>query len=140
MKLSAESFRELTTALGGGRGVDGKERRRSERVEVHTRVPLSIIDKGEARPAVPIMVRDVSPRGINIVYPQRMSQGQQFLVQLVEGSKKIRLLCTVMHSRPLSNGLHSVGAEFTCVLPSNVTSQPSVDAQTLERIRNSVLD
>ena len=62
MKLSADSFRELTRSLIGNRPLSDKERRRSQRVEVQTRVPLCLISKGEVLPAVPIMVRDVSPR------------------------------------------------------------------------------
>ena len=138
MKLSPETFRELTNALGSTKEGAPNERRRSTRVDVQTRVPLSLIRKGEHRPAVPIMVRDVSPRGINIVFPQRLDSGQQFTV-LLGGSKGFLMLCTVMHSRPLSDGLHSVGAEFTCVLPKAGSAKPPSDAKTLERIRNSVL-
>src|SRR4051812_41534543 len=116
MKLSAESFRELATALTGKPAADN-ERRRSNRVEVQTRVPLSLFSKGHQLPAVPIMVRDVSPRGINILYPEPLAGGTQFTVQISGVGKKINLLCTVMHSRQVSTGLHSIGAEFTCVLP-----------------------
>ena len=140
MRLSAESFRDLTTALGAGRSGSGAERRRSSRVEVKTRVPLSIIENGAVRPAVPILVRDVSPRGINILYPHHMSSGQQFIVQLLESSRKINLLCTVMHSHELGNGLHGIGAEFTCVLPNSPDVKDHTDEKTLQRIRDSVLD
>jgi hypothetical protein len=57
----------------------------------------------------------------------------------MEGSRKICLLCTVMHTRPLSNGLHSIGAEFTCVLPTDGSKQ-SVDPKAVDRIRQSMLD
>ena len=85
------------------------------------------------------MVRDVSPRGINVVYPEPLPAGQQFTVQLLESTKKITLLCTVLHSRPMASGLHSIGAEFTCVLP-NPREKPAEDANMLERIRHSMLD
>jgi hypothetical protein len=138
MRLSPESFRDLTTALNG-RMPSGKERRRSTRVEVKTRIPLSMVSKGMHLPAVPVMVRDVSPRGINILYPQSLATGQQFTVRLKGSEKTIRLLCTVMHSRQVSNGLHSIGAEFTCVLPAS-GSHLAGDAKTMSRIRDSVLD
>lgn len=137
MKLSAETFRELAHSLTGVKMADN-ERRRSARVEVQTRVPLSLIDKGEHLEAVPIMVRDVSPRGINIVYPQSLPVGQQFTVQLLESAKKITLLCTVMHSHPLDSGLHSIGAEFTCVLPTPAEGHLNDDVIE-ERIRKSLL-
>jgi PilZ domain len=138
MKLSPESFRELTSAITGTQLEADKERRRSNRVEVQTRLPLSLFSKGEHLPAVPIMVRDVSPRGLNILYPEELPSGQQFTVQIASGSKPITLLCTVMHSRRVANGLHSVGAEFTCVLPARGTPLGK-DEQTLKRIRDSML-
>ena len=108
-------------------------------MEVQTRVPLALMNKDEHMPAVPILVRDVSPRGINILYPTQLRAGQQFTVHLEgESGRPIGLLCTVMHSRQLSSGLHSVGAEFTCVLPSS-PEKPPPDQQTMNRIRDSVL-
>ena len=139
MKLSAETFRELARSLTGKKLDPSKERRRSARIEVQSRVPLSLMDNDEALPPVPIMVRDVSPRGINIIYPEPLPAGQQFTVQLLETSKKITLLCTVLHSRPLSSGLHSIGAEFTCVLPMS-RQKGAGDERARQRIRQSMLD
>ena len=138
MKLSPETFRELTSALGVRKEGAPDERRRSIRVDVRTRIPLSLVDKGQHQPAVPIMVRDVSPRGINIVFPQRLDAGQQFTVML-GGQKGFLMLCTVMHSQSLSNGMHSIGAEFTCVLPRN-GARSATDAKTMQRIRDSVME
>ncbi|HEX3358872.1 MAG TPA: PilZ domain-containing protein [Tepidisphaeraceae bacterium] len=138
--MSAESFRELANAITGKQLEADKERRRSTRVEVQTRLPLSLVLKGEHLPAVPIMVRDVSPRGINILYPQTLPAGQQFTVQIISGGKTITLLCTVLHSRQVVNGLHSIGAEFTCVLPEKGCRPATTDEQTLKRIRESVLE
>lgn len=138
MKLSAESFRELATALTGKKAPEGNERRRSNRVEVQTRVPLSIFSKGQQMPSVPIMVRDVSPRGINILYPEPLSGGQQFTVEISGGGKKVHLLCTVMHSRRVSSGLFSIGAEFTCVLPNHLPLP--CDDREVKHIRDSILD
>ena len=138
MKLSPESFRELAKALTGKKLSDGgNERRRSARVKVQTRVPLSMVSRGEALPSVPIMVRDVSPRGINILYPEALPAGQQFTVQLSGGPKGVILLCTVMHSKQVSSGLHSIGAEFTCVVPS--PRPRNEDERTEKRIRDSLL-
>jgi PilZ domain len=139
MKLSPATFRELTRSMAGSAVVSQNERRRSRRVEVKSRVPLSLIKDGQALAAVPIMVKDVSPRGINIVYPEALTPGQQFTVQLLEGTQKITLLCTVLHSRPLASGLHTIGAEFTCVLPTP-REKDSDDNRAQERIRHSMLD
>jgi len=139
MKLSAETFRELTRSLAPKLELSDKERRRSARVEVKSRVPLSLIENGESLAAVPIMVHDVSPRGINIIYPEPLAAGQQFTVQLPESAKKITLLCTVLHSHPLSSGLHSIGAEFTCTIQTPMP-KPGTDERTVDRIRHSMLD
>src|SRR4051794_984327 len=137
MELSATSFRELASALGSQLEGAESERRRSTRVEVHTRVPMCLIEKDEHLPAVPIMVHDVSPRGINILHPKCLTAGQQFTIQL-GGPKGFRMLCTVMHARAMENGLHSVGAEFTCVLPKH-GGDASTDPEILQRIRRSML-
>jgi hypothetical protein len=138
MKLSAESFRDLARAYSKERSRD-HDRRRSQRVKVQTRVPLSLIDDGEARTPAPIMVLDVSPRGISVLYPQRLAPGTQFTVQLAGSLKTITLLCTVMHSRQISNGLYNVGAEFTCVVPAKDNRKPA-DGRAVNRIRNSILE
>jgi hypothetical protein len=138
MKLSAESFRDLAQAYAGKRSA-GHERRRSQRVKVQTRLPLSIIHNGDARMPAPIMVLDVSPRGISVLYPQRLAPGTQFTVQLAGTVKTITLLCTVMHSRQISNGLYNVGAEFTCVVPAKGGRKPA-DGRAVNRIRNSILE
>jgi hypothetical protein len=137
MKLSAESFRELATALGSTMEGAENERRRSTRVQVHTRVPMSLVEKDEQLPPVPIMVHDVSPRGINILYPKCLIAGQQFTVRL-GGPKGFHMLCTVMHVHAQDNGLYSIGAEFTCVLPKNGPASLN-DPAVLERIRRSMM-
>jgi len=48
------------------------------------------------------------------------------------------MLCTVMHVHPMDNGMNSVGAEFTCVLPRDGPASLN-DPAVLERIRKSML-
>jgi hypothetical protein len=140
MNLSAEWFADLAGAMCGARGTEaGAERRRLNRVQLGTRVPVSPIVKGERLPAVPIMVRDFSPRGIQILYPVLMKRGQQFVVELKGTDSTVSLLCTAVHTRRVANGLHSVGAEFTCTIPTK-TSANAPDAKAVSRIRASILE
>jgi hypothetical protein len=140
MKLSAEWFADLAGVLAPEKSSEkGAERRRLNRVQLCTRVPLSPIIKGERLPAVPIMVRDFSPRGIRVLYPEPMARGQQFIVDLKGSESTVSLLCTALHSRRVANGLHSVGAEFTCTIPGK-TNPNAPDATAVNRIRASILE
>jgi hypothetical protein len=140
MKLSAEWFAELTKAMSSpGEVADHDERRRLKRVQLTGRLPVSLVVHGERAPAAPIMVRDFSPRGIQIYYPEPLALGQQFIVELNGGKSAVTLLCTTLHCRRASNGLHCVGAEFTCTLPS----KPNINAPNMnavQRIRASMLE
>ena len=52
------------------------------------------------------------------------------------------MLCTVMHSRRVSDELYKIGAEFTCQLgehPGKHAPADEVDAQ-LRRVREAALD
>jgi len=124
--------------LANGTGSNVDERRRSARVEVRSRVPIALLCKGELLPAIPIMVKDISPRGVNILFPEPLQAGQQFTLELSSPREAITLLCNVMHCRLDESGLHSIGAEFTCVLPAD-SSKQRVDEQTQKRIQQSML-
>jgi hypothetical protein len=140
MQLSPQMFRALSAEmLANGTGSNIDERRRAARIDVHSRVPIALLSKGKLLPAVPILVKDISPRGVNILFPEPLEAGQQFTLELSSPRNSITLLCNVMHCRRDESGLHSIGAEFTCVLPAD-NSKQRVDEQTLKRIQQSVLD
>jgi hypothetical protein len=143
MELSPEEFRDLARSLEHvSEPIPDNERRRTSRKEVRTRIPLCLIDKGIASSPKPIQVRDLSPRGINILYPEVMPSGQQFTIDLKGSANHVTLLCTALHCHTAESGLHSVGAEFTCVVPSHGMSNPSRRAEDegiLSRIRESML-
>ena len=140
MKLSAEWFAELAGALKTlAKSPMMTSRRRLKRVKLSGRLLVSLVVKGERLPAAPIQVHDFSPRGIQILYPEPMSLGQQFVVELEGAKTEVSLLCTTLHCHRASSGLHSIGAEFTCTLPAkqNVNAPNS---QAVRRIRASMLD
>ena len=119
MDLSPESFAALSAELASAsRQTIEDERRRSRRIEKQASVPIALIIDGQRRQTVPTTVRDLSPRGISIVAKAPLAYGDQFVAELVGKDRQtISLLCNVMHCRAIDGGLHSIGAEFLCVVP-----------------------
>jgi hypothetical protein len=140
MQLSPQIFRALAAEmLANGTGSKVDERRRSHRVDVKMRVPVALLRKGALMPAAPILVRDISPRGVKILYPEPLEAGEQFTMELSSPKNPIKLLCIVTNCRRDQSGLHSVGAEFTCVL-SEATDGAEADETMRRRIQQSMLE
>jgi hypothetical protein len=156
MNLSADLFAECTVALTKGAvpvpHPSPGERRRCCRIELaRASVPMTRVVNGQQQPAQVVRVRDFSARGINVLYPQCLPSGDQFVIHISRADgTTISILCTVAHSRPYpeDKALFSVGAEFTCVLRDTATPAASSTAEAtgkdraaaLARIRQSVLN
>jgi hypothetical protein len=156
MNLSADLFAECTVALTKGAvpvpHPSPGERRRCCRIELErATVPMTLVVNGQHQPAQVVRVRDFSARGINVLYPQSLASGQQFVIHIARADgTTISILATVAHSRPYQDdkSLFSVGAEFTCVLRDSATPAAASPAQAsgkdraaaLARIRQSVLN
>lgn len=134
MKLSAEQFLELAASFGLTRPGRGHERRRAGRVELDATATCSLIEDGLVGEPRSVQVRDFSPRGLGLVFPEKLPPGSQFLLTLSRKSGgNVHILCTVVQCRPCKKGF-VVGAELTCTMPSYT---PNPD-DTLQRVRQSM--
>src|SRR5690242_943633 len=115
MKLSAEQFAELASSFGALDPAQKHERRRATRLELHARVTITPVVAGKRGEPLQVAICDFSARGISFLHEKAVNAGQQFITQLPRKSGGIvHFLCTVMHSKPVSDKVFRVGAEFTC--------------------------
>ncbi|HYE19975.1 MAG TPA: PilZ domain-containing protein [Tepidisphaeraceae bacterium] len=141
MLLSAEQFSEITRELEHGGVATGRETEHRRAPRAHPRALVSVIPVEDGRWATPVtaMVRDVSSRGVNILFARTMKRGSQFVVRLPrEDGPCAQFLCTVAHARELRDGQYGIGAEFTCLLPDGAGGHGSSPTEE-RRIRGSIL-
>ena len=151
MQLSAKQFAASVKGLHADvadASFGGNDKRRAQRVELKHRVTIVPYEDGRPRSGVGVELRDVSARGIRFLHSAPMAPGTQFVLELPQpGGVPMRILCTVAHSGPTSEGPFSTGAEFTCALQNGgVSAKAPLKPNGLERlheqerIRNSILD
>jgi hypothetical protein len=145
MKLSAEQFADLAASFPGYSAEEHArcERRRASRLELRSQVVARVLNANGMQGApTTLTVVNFSPRGFGLLVREPLSPGTQFVTELPRKSGgAVALLCTVVHARPVSEGLHQVGVEFTCVLHAPAApAQIHQLAEDVNRIRHSVLD
>lgn len=133
MALTAEQFSQLIGGIAGGRA----DLRRAERIS--REAPAAIIPLVDGRPGSPVSVRirDLSPRGVGMMYHSTMERGTQFILRLARADNQlIPLLCHVCHSRKVVGGSYLIGAEFLCIY----TPSPGETPEDVDAIRRKILD
>ena len=148
MDLSAELFQQIVAAIGEPQpGERPEELRRARRVSHRCSLDITLLpdehdanktgDAARPRGHMRMAMRNLSSRGVSLLSRERLSPGRQFVLSLPHQSgHTTQLLCTIMHSTPLPNGLHTIGAEFTCVLNAPPTAPDPIAGQAeRERIR-----
>ena len=149
MQLAAQDYAEVVAALKALNDTKGHERRTSARMEVQAQVKLYPFVNGRVGQPFTAMTRDVSFRGIGLLQSKPSPSGTQFVVVLPKQiGKPLPMLCVVMYSRPLADGLYNIGAAFIQqfdfdkpppAAPTRDTAASDPDAE-LKRIRQSILD
>lgn len=143
MDLTAEQFAEVLKSLGDGRHYTPSDKRRAPRVTHRCRAAITLGRDISAGPRVSVTVKDFSPRGICLVRAEELRAGSNFIIALGRrAAPPVYILCTVVHCQAVSKQMHTIGAEFTCIIdatppsPARAATGPSEE----ERIRSSMLD
>jgi hypothetical protein len=111
--------------------------RRARRFPYHGQIRISVDANDEAE-TEDVSVMDLSARGLRFVNPKRFARGATFVARLPRyGGDELVILCTVAHCQVRSNGMFTVGVEFTCVLTESTETESSDAAQ--DRIRDAIL-
>ena len=95
----------------------GHEQRRATRT-VHRRTfVIHVMHDGVIGQGVPTRAHDFSSIGIGLIHAGRLAKGERFVVPLAtQAGPPILLLYSVVHCRPLGNGLFGVGAELLSLM------------------------
>src|SRR5687767_11037345 len=116
MHLTAKQFEHIVSPLELGEKAPATNKRRAMRVAHRCRTAITPITE-DNRPQTPlnVMVRDLSPRGVCIVYDKEIPQGTNFILRLTrpEGLP-VSILCMVAYCRSINESVYTIGAEFTC--------------------------
>lgn len=111
MKLAPQQFKSILRAMLGS--VTGIDQRRSERFPVCAAVEQAAVEDGRPGRWNTALTRDVSDEGVGLVTSFVMPVRRQVAVRLpLPGGKPVVLLCRVMHSSHVADGLYLSGLEF----------------------------
>jgi hypothetical protein len=141
MKLPLRDFADVITAMKGpGDKAAGAEKRSAARMTVNAKINLHLIDNDRVVRSFSALTRDISITGMGVLQSVALSSGQNVVVALPRPQSPLFVICSVMHCRPLADGVLAVGLEFaelatkeTCdLLLNNATQQHA-------KIRDSVL-
>lgn len=111
MQISSEMFRSIVRSVRAD--PDDRGLRKAGRVGVSGRAVIVPMDRPETVPVI-VKVRDVSPKGIGILFDRPMNVGARFLLRLTRdsGGADETILCHVMRWSPVAADLFNIGATF----------------------------
>jgi hypothetical protein len=133
----AEQHGQIVDAIRQGRRT---ENRRAARFEHRVRAEIHPCVEGTMAPAMPVQMEDFSHRGISFYMKIAINRGEQFVFQLPRmDAGTTAVLCTVAYCRKASETDFRVGAEFTCILPTEGPLTPPSDTAAVARIKQSIL-
>ena len=144
MKLTPQHLAEVVNALqSSAANGKGSEKRRAARMEVQGNVVIAPLSKdGTVGKSFTAITRDISFVGVGLLQSKPLEQGQKVVVRLPRGTKSaLFMLCTVMHVRPLADGLYVIGIEFVSVAGIKEDALLSTAADTeMQRVRQVILN
>jgi hypothetical protein len=120
MKLTPQHLAEVVSAMTAAPADKaGLEKRRAARMDVQGTVVITPLNvDGSLGKPFTALTRNISFVGVGLLQSRPLIEGQQVIVRLPRaagGKQPMFVRCTVMHVRPLADGLYVVGVEFTGV-------------------------
>lgn len=141
MKLALRDFADVIQALKGpAENLSASEKRRAARMTVNAKVNVHLLDNNKLAKSFSALTRDISLTGVGLLQAVALSSTQNVVLALPRKNGPLFVICTVMHCRPLADGVLAVGLDFA-EMASKETSDLLTDGGTREhaRIRESVL-
>ena len=140
VKLPPQQLAEVVNALqASAAAANNAEKRRAARMEVQGNVLVVPLGKdGAVGKSFTAITRDISFVGVGLMQSKALEQGQQIIVRLPRGTRAaLIMLCVVMYTRPLADGLYVVGAEFIRSTPGKEEALlgNGTDAELQQRAR-----
>jgi hypothetical protein len=141
MHLTAKQFENIVAPLKEGDAAALTNKRRAIRVAHRCRTSIMpVAECNRPQSSLNVMVKDISPRGVCILYDKEIDRGTNFILRLTRSEgHPVSILCTVAYCRQINTSVYTIGAEFTCVIPDD--GHPGVDSDTdAARIRERMMD
>ena len=113
MRLTAETYEQVSASLRADLAAGGREQRGEPRVGLRARVrvvPLVVDDRGRA--AAEMWVRDLSAHGVALAGAQALPKGCEFLLRLPRSDgSSLDVKYKVAWTTPTPGGGHLIGAK-----------------------------
>lgn len=118
MNLPVALFQEITGCADvRGDGSCGRGKRRAGRIPVSLDTHICRIRQGVRQTPVVAKIKEMSIRGIGLIYIEPMQVGEEFLVRLPRKSgAPLWVHCTVARWQPIGPRFSVIGASFNCVV------------------------
>lgn len=137
--MTIERLKELIAVLQDTKAIDD-ELRRSARANVQSVVQITRIAADASRRDIErAVLKDVSLRGLRIIFSKELAGGERFVLHLRGKERGVAdLLCRVVHCHRAEKGVFSIGAEFDFAVANNANKEARVASSELDRIRASM--
>jgi c-di-GMP-binding flagellar brake protein YcgR len=142
MQLPLRDFADVIAALKGpgGEKSGAGEKRRAARMTVTAKFNIHIVVNGVLGKSFSALTRDISLTGMGVLQAIALQQNQSIVVALPRSAEPLYVVSTVMHCRPLADGLLAVGLEFAeMASKETVTMLQTEGSRQAARIADSVL-
>jgi hypothetical protein len=149
MEISAEQFNAIMQELRALK-TDGMtpEKRRAPRLKQDATVVITLrpqsrtVHASAVRPqSTTVTIRNISSRGVAILFHQPMTRGEQFLIAFSSpANPQVTFLCTIAHCRKLTQHQYVIGSEFTCIIGNEPEPTVAEDDQAIRCVQAAILD
>ena len=141
MQLSAQLFADIVTTMRAQGTGAGHEKRRTTRIDLESKVQVSLVRDRAYVQTIGALTRDVSLSGIGFLLATPIQRAQEIIVQIPRcDDDVVHLACNVMHCRSPADSLYIVGAEFARIVSTvEISQMRDAGADELHRIQRSIL-
>jgi c-di-GMP-binding flagellar brake protein YcgR len=135
MKIPVREFADVVSALKGPMDNTGaSEKRCAARMTVSAKINIHIVDGGKIGRTYSALTRDISMTGMGLLQSVAVQTKQSIIIALPRATMPLFVIGTVMHCRPLADGLMAVGVEFS-EMASKETSEMLLKDNSREHAR-----
>jgi hypothetical protein len=107
---------------------------------VACKLNIFMLDDGQIGQTFSVLSRDISLTGLGLLQSVALQSGTKVIIELPRSMKPLFMVSTIMHTRPLADGLLAVGLEFLEAADENTAEYlRNNDVRQHSRIRDSVL-
>jgi hypothetical protein len=144
MRLAVQDFALVIEALRGPghAGAGGAEQRKAVRMTVSTKLKVHLPrEDNRTFKSYSVLSRDVSLTGVGLMQSVGLPKGTKFVLTLPRANRPaLHVVCKVMHTQMLADGLFGIGAEYEEMASDDTVKLIDVDDQEqTRRVREAML-